>query len=66
MEQVPFVLACSKCSTVHPIDVQNAWGSYPPTIGLGPTVCCPSIITVRPDGAGEVCRGMLALVAGER
>lgn len=64
MEQMSFSLICSKCNSIQPIEVQNVWGVYPPTIGLGPVTCCPALVFLRRDGAGEVCRGLLALTAG--
>ncbi len=54
-----FALVCTKCRTVHDIDVQNLWGSYPGTAGLGPRVVCPNLV-VTPNGGQAVCKGMLA------
>lgn len=62
-KQVSFTLVCSKCRKVHPIAVQNEWGAYPGTAGLGPEMVCPEVVPNARGDAGEVCRGALGLIA---
>ena len=61
MEQIGFSLICTKCHSLHDIDVQNSWGSYPGTAGLGPFVVCPAIVPKPNKQSNEVCRGLLGL-----
>lgn len=60
--QVSFQLVCSRCRAVHPIEVQNQWGAYPGTAGLGPQMVCPELIDNAKGTAKEVCRGALGLI----
>lgn len=61
MSEASLVMNCTRCGAVHPIEVQNEWGSYPGTPGLGPSPVCPEIIPGH-RGSGQVCRGQLVAV----
>lgn len=62
--QPQFVLNCTKCGAVQPMEINNEWGRHPGTQGLGPRPCCPALVDARRGtGAQEVCRGMLVAQA---
>lgn len=56
---------CADCGATYDGDLRQNWGRTKETSGYGPQMVCINVTPTGPGGAGEVCRGALAIVADD-